>query len=395
MPKRRRRLRPSRGPNKPDSKQLRTTKLKADAEARQRAEADDRAQTAAAEAKDRADVDAKLKSDAESRQKADAEAQKAAAEAKQKAEAAAQKAATEAQQKADADAKLKVDAEAKQKAEAAALAQKTAADAQQKAEAASKLKAEGEAKQKADAEAAEKLAAEIAETGLRLGPNDRQRIQVALTSLGFDTQGVDGVFGPRSRAMIQAWQQARNNPATGFLTAPQQQALLGQATSALAKFDDDQKKKAEAATKAAEAAAKAAEAEAKAADEAARAAPPPPNPSTPPTSSRSGNSGPSVFFGLGSSGHGGPSIGFGVPLGSGGNSTSNSHSSGGGDQAYCNQLSYLYRKYEMNSPGRRFDTSAAVALEDCKGAIPPPPYRCWKTYCAQMGLRCQAGDAAA
>ena len=84
---------------------------------------------------------------------------------------------------------------------------------------------------------------------------------MALTSLGFDTQGIDGVFGPRSRAMIQAWQQARNNPATGFLTAAQQQALLGQAASALAKFDEDQKKKAEAAAKA--------EAEAKAAAEAA------------------------------------------------------------------------------------------------------------------------------
>ena len=47
-----------------------------------------------------------------------------------------------------------------------------------------------------------KAAAEAAETALRLTPADRQRIQVALTSLGFDTHGADGVFGPRSREMI-------------------------------------------------------------------------------------------------------------------------------------------------------------------------------------------------
>ena len=281
-------------------------KQKAEAEARQKAQA---LQEAEAQAKQQAD--AKLQ--------AEAEAKKAEADARAQAEE--QKAAAEAQQRADA--KRKADAEARQKAEADALAQKTADEAQQKAEAAAKLKAEAEAKQKVDAEAAaQKLAAEIAESALRLGPNDRQHIQVALTSLGFDTQGIDGVLGPRSRAMIQAWQQARNNLATGFLTAPQQQALLGQATSALAKFDEDQRKKAEAA--------------AKAADTAARAAVPSPSPPPPPNSSPSGN----------------------IPSGS--------SSGGGSDQTYCNQLSYLYRKYEKNSPGRMYDATAALALEDCQ-----------------------------
>jgi peptidoglycan hydrolase-like protein with peptidoglycan-binding domain len=75
-----------------------------------------------------------------------------------------------------------------------------------------------------------------------------------LTSLGFDTHGADGVFGPRSREMILGWQQARKQPATGFLTGAQQQALLGEAAPALAKYDDDQKK-AEAAARARAAAA--------------------------------------------------------------------------------------------------------------------------------------------
>jgi peptidoglycan hydrolase-like protein with peptidoglycan-binding domain len=69
---------------------------------------------------------------------------------------------------------------------------------------------------------------------------------VALTSLGFDTHGADGVFGPRSREMITDWQRARNQPATGFLIAAQQQALLSEAAPALAKYDDDQKKAEEA-----------------------------------------------------------------------------------------------------------------------------------------------------
>ena len=66
--------------------------------------------------------------------------------------------------------------------------------------------------------------AETAEKALRLDQADRERLQLALTSLGFDTRGTDGVFGPRSREMISAWQKARNQPATGFLTAAQQEA---------------------------------------------------------------------------------------------------------------------------------------------------------------------------
>jgi peptidoglycan hydrolase-like protein with peptidoglycan-binding domain len=69
---------------------------------------------------------------------------------------------------------------------------------------------------------------------------------VALTSLGFDTHGADGVFGPRSREMITDWQRARNQPATGFLIAAQQQALLSEAAPALSKYDDEQKKAEEA-----------------------------------------------------------------------------------------------------------------------------------------------------
>jgi serine/threonine protein kinase len=229
---------------------------KADAEARQRADAEAK-QKVEAEARQKADTEARQKADAEARQKADAEArQKADAEARQKADAEArQKADAEARQKADAEAKQKAATEAKQKAEAEAK-QKADAEARQKAEAEAeaKQKADAEAKQKAEADAAAQKAAEAAETALKLSPQDRTRIQVALTSLGFDTHGADGVFGPHSREMILGWQLARKQPATGFLTGAQQQALLSEAAPALAKYDDDQKK-AEAAARARAAAA--------------------------------------------------------------------------------------------------------------------------------------------
>ncbi|SEP22167.1 Putative peptidoglycan binding domain-containing protein [Rhodospirillales bacterium URHD0017] len=67
--------------------------------------------------------------------------------------------------------------------------------------------------------------AEATETALNLSTADRRRIQLALTAQGFDTRGSDGTFGPRSREMIAAWQQAQKHPATGYLTAAESQAL--------------------------------------------------------------------------------------------------------------------------------------------------------------------------
>jgi class 3 adenylate cyclase/peptidoglycan hydrolase-like protein with peptidoglycan-binding domain len=83
--------------------------------------------------------------------------------------------------------------------------------------------------------------AKTAEGLLRLEPVDRQRLQIALTALGFDTRGDDGVFGPRSREMIASWQRAHNQRATGFVTSAQQQALLREAATALSKYDEQKK----------------------------------------------------------------------------------------------------------------------------------------------------------
>ena len=94
-------------------------------------------------------------------------------------------------------------------------------------------------------EEADTKAAEAAETALHLAPSDRQRLQVALTALGFATGGTDGVFGPRSREMIAAWQKKNGRAATGFISAETQRDLLREAQPALARYDDEQKKAAD------------------------------------------------------------------------------------------------------------------------------------------------------
>ena len=152
-----------------------------------------------------------------------------------------------------AGAQASEDAQRKAEQEAAARRQTDEAAAKAQAE---RDKVEAEARIKADAkQEADKAAAvlakqkedgEAAERALRLESADRQRLQVALTSLGFDTRGSDGLFGPRTREMIALWQKARKDPPTGFLTAAQQQAMTKDAAPALAKYDEQKKAEEEA-----------------------------------------------------------------------------------------------------------------------------------------------------
>ena len=183
----------------------------------------------------------KAEAEAEAKRQADqalamAEAQRKQAEANARAkaeveEAARRQASDEAQRKAEADAATRRQAD---EAQAKAQAER------EKAEAEAKIKAEAD---KAAAELAKlKLEGEVAERGLRLEQPERQRLQVALTSLGFDTRGSDGMLGPRSREMIAAWQKARNQPSTGFLTAAQRDQLLRTAAPAVTRWDEEQKK---------------------------------------------------------------------------------------------------------------------------------------------------------
>jgi peptidoglycan hydrolase-like protein with peptidoglycan-binding domain len=83
---------------------------------------------------------------------------------------------------------------------------------------------------------------ERVEAALNLSEQDRKGVQVALNSLGHEMPTVTGYFGPRTLAMITAWQKAQGLPETGYLTEAQLAALRQQAAAALAKYDQAQTK---------------------------------------------------------------------------------------------------------------------------------------------------------
>lgn len=63
-------------------------------------------------------------------------------------------------------------------------------------------------------------------------PEDRQIVQRALTDLGFETRGVDGIFGANTRRAIIRWQQSRGLSVTSYLNAEQYGQLLIEAERA-------------------------------------------------------------------------------------------------------------------------------------------------------------------
>jgi peptidoglycan hydrolase-like protein with peptidoglycan-binding domain len=81
--------------------------------------------------------------------------------------------------------------------------------------------------------------AERAETDLNLSEQNRRKVQVSLSALGYQIPTATGYFGPITRAMITAWQKKQGLPETGFLNEAQLVALHDQAT--LAKRADQTK----------------------------------------------------------------------------------------------------------------------------------------------------------
>ena len=72
-----------------------------------------------------------------------------------------------------------------------------------------------------------------AESALRLSSTQRVEVQRALRVLGFNPRGIDGVFGPNTRAAISAFQGARNLPVTGYLSAAVYGDLMDEAREPL------------------------------------------------------------------------------------------------------------------------------------------------------------------
>ena len=66
---------------------------------------------------------------------------------------------------------------------------------------------------------------EAVEAELALDRPTRRLIQQGLAAEGFDPGAPDGLFGPRTRAAIRAWQAAREHAGTGYLDAAQAGAL--------------------------------------------------------------------------------------------------------------------------------------------------------------------------
>lgn len=69
----------------------------------------------------------------------------------------------------------------------------------------------------------------LAEEALVLTRDQRRTVQTDLTTLGFDTRGIDGIFGQGSRRAIANWQQENGFAQSGYLSMEQIQRLSAQA----------------------------------------------------------------------------------------------------------------------------------------------------------------------
>lgn len=91
--------------------------------------------------------------------------------------------------------------------------------------------------------AADKIRAEpyrdarLAETALALTSEERREIQRALSLLGYDPRGIDGVFGPGSRRAIARWQTAEVYAPSGYLDRAQIKRLLRMAADRAAELE--------------------------------------------------------------------------------------------------------------------------------------------------------------
>ena len=80
-------------------------------------------------------------------------------------------------------------------------------------------------------------AARLAEETLAISADQRRELQRALTLIGFNTKGIDGIFGGGTRAAIVAWQQKNALPATSYLTRDQIVRITAQADRRAAELE--------------------------------------------------------------------------------------------------------------------------------------------------------------
>ncbi len=83
--------------------------------------------------------------------------------------------------------------------------------------------------------------ARLAEEAMALSRDQRRELQRALSLIGFNTKGIDGIFGAGTRAAIVAWQQKSALPATSYLTRDQIVRITAQADRRAAELEAEAK----------------------------------------------------------------------------------------------------------------------------------------------------------
>lgn len=86
-------------------------------------------------------------------------------------------------------------------------------------------------------------AAQKGETDLGLTREARREVQRYLSILGFDTRGIDGLFGPATRAALTKWQTARRFDPDGYLDGEQIAALRAEGSAKAAALEAEAKER--------------------------------------------------------------------------------------------------------------------------------------------------------
>lgn len=85
-------------------------------------------------------------------------------------------------------------------------------------------------------EPVEETLAEARRGEMALDTEARRQIQSALAWFGYYRSGIDGAFGPGTRAAMAAWQEAKGFEPTGVLTTGQRRSLIGDHAADLARL---------------------------------------------------------------------------------------------------------------------------------------------------------------
>ncbi len=88
------------------------------------------------------------------------------------------------------------------------------------------------------------------EAALFLTRDERRAIQRDLSILGYDTRGIDGIFGPGTRGAVSSWQERNGLEATSYLTRDQIFTLAAQAADRAAEIEAEERAAREAAERA-------------------------------------------------------------------------------------------------------------------------------------------------